>query len=200
MRKLAAAVVLGIVQTASVARADDSAPARPRFSISASGGVATNGGAGVNPERIAHPDNPNVFYVLPNNGLATNAAVALNLALRVGTRRWRAGLLADLVLTPPQLTHELLVDLRPMLALDANLRLEDDVRLWLGIAAGPSFRNLDQIVTGFSAFVSLDVAVPLSSHFAIDTIIRGGFDEAVTVATDHPDPLGELALGLTFDL
>ena len=198
MRKFAAAVVLGIVQTASVARADDVAPARPRFSISASGGVAMTGGAGVNPDVI--PIDSKTSWVLPNNGLATNAAVALNLALRVGTRRWRAGFLGDVVLSPAQLGHELLVDVRPMLALDANLRLEDDVRLWLGIAAGPSFRNLDQIVTGFSTFVSLDVAVPLSSHFAIDTIIRGGFDEALTVATDHPDPLGEIALGLTFDL
>ena len=104
------------------------------------------------------------------------AAVATNLGVRLGTHRWRAGLFVNLVLA---------------------LR-EDDARLWLGLAAGPSFRDLDALVNGFSAFVSLDVAVPISKRFAIDTIVRGGFDEALSAPTPRPDPLGEFVLGVTW--
>jgi hypothetical protein len=186
------AVALGCLSIAATVRAEG-----PHLSLGANAGIASTAGIGVTRESVQIA--PQQYVVLDHNRLATSAAVALNLAVRVGTRRWRAGLLADLVLCPPQAGHALLVDLRPMLSLDANLRLENDVRLWLGLAAGPSFRNLDQIVNGISTLVSLDVAVPISSHFAIDVVVRGGFDEALSVATPHPDPLGELALGVTWD-
>lgn len=206
MRWLAIAIGVGCSWTATFARADDvpavvaPAPRGPRVSVGVSAGVASNAGVGAIAEPVRPAGGGPIVYVpVKDRPLSANAGVALNLAARLGTRRWRAGVLADLVLCPPQAGHAMLVDLRPMLAIDANLRLEDDARLWLGIAAGPSFRNLEALVTGFSTFVSLDVAVPISSRFAFDTIVRGGFDEALTATTSHPDPIGEFAVGLSWN-
>lgn len=74
------------------------------------------------------------------------------------------------------------------------------MRVWLGVALGPSL-SLPANVVGLAGLATLDVAIPLASpHFALDVVVRAGFDEALTVVSDRPAAVGEFALGVTCDL
>jgi hypothetical protein len=91
------------------------------------------------------------------------------------------------------------VSLRPLATCDYDVSAEKDVRIWLGAALGPSFSFAANTV-GLAALATLDVAVPLATHFAFDVVVRAGFDEPLSIPSDRPEALGVFALGVTWEL
>ena len=118
---------------------------------------------------------------------------AANVAVRYLAGQMRAGVLGDFGFRDG-------VDvIRPMATYEYNLRLEDDVRIWLGAAVGPSLSVRSSDI-GLTGLVTLDLALPIVRRFAVDFIVRAGFDEGITYPSDHPTGIGQFALGVTFDL
>lgn len=129
------------------------------------------------------------------------SAVGVDVALRTRLRDTRVGgaISGTIVPASPCCT----VFVHGFMTLDFAVYADPHVSVFVGAAAGPTLfaPTSPNVEEGAALVATLDVALFVMHRVTFDVIVRGGGQiELAPIGVKQPTPLGELALGFSWDL